>query len=91
VTLQKSFSHPSLVIYLFPTPPIKLKLKIGGRLLIATHLDQSYYLANQQQKLTPLCLLPASASCGTLLGHILSTGGAAPRHANFTPHSCTKI
>jgi hypothetical protein len=24
VTLQKHFSHPSLVIYFFPTPPIKL-------------------------------------------------------------------
>ncbi len=35
----------------FPTPPIKLKLglQIGGRLLIATHLDQSNFLANQQQ------------------------------------------
>jgi hypothetical protein len=51
VTLQKHFSHPSLVIYFFPTPPIKLKLglQIGGRLLIATHLDQSNFLANQQQ------------------------------------------
>jgi hypothetical protein len=25
VTLQKDFSHPSLVIYFFPTPPIKLQ------------------------------------------------------------------
>jgi len=32
VILQKCFSHPSLVIYLFSTPPIKLKLEqqIGG-------------------------------------------------------------
>jgi hypothetical protein len=32
VTLQKYFSHRSLVIYFFPTPCIKLKLeqKIGG-------------------------------------------------------------
>jgi hypothetical protein len=53
VTLQKYFSHPSIVIYFFPTPPIKLKLglQMGGRLLIATHLDQSNYLANQQQVL----------------------------------------
>jgi hypothetical protein len=37
VTLQKYFSHPSLVIYSFATPPIKLKLgqQIGGGLLIA--------------------------------------------------------
>jgi hypothetical protein len=34
-----------LIIYFFPTPPIKLKL----RLLIATHLDQSNYLTNQKQ------------------------------------------
>jgi hypothetical protein len=35
----------------FPTPRIKLKLglQIGGRLLIPTHLDQSKYVANQQQ------------------------------------------
>jgi hypothetical protein len=47
VTLQKYFSHPSFVIYFFPTPAIKLGLQIDGRLLIATHLDQSNYLANQ--------------------------------------------
>jgi hypothetical protein len=43
VNLQKYFSHPSLVIYFFATPPIKLKLgqQIGGGLLIANHLDQS--------------------------------------------------
>jgi hypothetical protein len=35
--LQKYFSHPSLVIYLFATPLIKLKLgqHIGGELLVA--------------------------------------------------------
>jgi hypothetical protein len=54
LTLQKHFSHLSLVIYFFPTPPIKLKLglQVGGRPLIATHLDQSNYLANQQQVLS---------------------------------------
>jgi hypothetical protein len=53
VTRQKYFSHPSVVIYCFPTPHIKLKLQlqIGERLLIATHLNQSHYLANQQQML----------------------------------------
>jgi hypothetical protein len=42
-TVQKHFFHRSLVIYLiFGTPPIKLKLRLqtGGRLLIASHLDQ---------------------------------------------------
>jgi hypothetical protein len=38
VTLQKYFSHPSLVIYFFPNSPIRLKLGLQtrGRLLIAT-------------------------------------------------------
>jgi hypothetical protein len=37
----------------FPTPPIKLKLGLqtGERLLTATHLDQSNYLANHQHVL----------------------------------------
>jgi len=50
VTLQKSFSRPSFS-YFVSTPPIKLNLGLqkGGRLLIATHLDQSIYLANQKQ------------------------------------------
>ncbi len=49
VILQKYFSHPSLVIYFFRTPPMELKLglQIGGRQLIAIHLDRSNYLANQ--------------------------------------------
>lgn len=43
VTLQKYFSHPSVVIYFSATPPRKLKLgqQIGGGLLIANHLHQS--------------------------------------------------
>ncbi len=55
-----------LFFYLFPTPPIKLKLglHIGQRLLIGTHLDQSNYLANQQQVLHALlCHVPTSAPC----------------------------
>ncbi len=53
VTMQKYFSHPSLIIYFFLTPPIKIKLglQIVGRLLIETHLDQSHTLANRQQVL----------------------------------------
>jgi hypothetical protein len=40
VTLQKYSSHPRLVIYFFPTLPIKLKmgLQLGGSQLIAKHL-----------------------------------------------------
>ncbi len=33
-----------LVTNFFSTPPIKLKLQVGGKLLIATHLDQSNVL-----------------------------------------------
>jgi hypothetical protein len=49
VTLLKYISHPSLVIYSFATPPIKLKLgqEIGGELLRAKHLHQSLQWANQ--------------------------------------------
>ncbi len=52
-SFKNIFSHPSLVIYFFPTSPIKLKLglQIRGRLLIPTHVDQSNYLTNQQQVL----------------------------------------
>jgi hypothetical protein len=52
VTLQKYLSYLSLVIYSFPIPPIKpeLGLQIGGRLLMAIQLDQSNYLAYQQQQ-----------------------------------------
>jgi hypothetical protein len=49
-TLQTYFSRPSLVIYIFATPPIKLKwgLQIGGKLLITSHVDQSWWLANRK-------------------------------------------
>jgi hypothetical protein len=48
----KNISHIQvLVTNFFPTPPIKLKLwlEVSGRLVIATHLDQSNYLPNQKQ------------------------------------------
>ncbi len=48
--LRKCFSHPSLDMYSFATPPIKPKLRqqIGGGLLIANHLNQSLWWANQK-------------------------------------------
>jgi hypothetical protein len=60
---KQYFLHPRLVIYFFPTPPIKLTLRLqtGARLIIATHLDQSNYLANRSR----LCCA-ASASCGKM-------------------------
>jgi len=59
VTLQKYFLHLSLVIWFFPTPPIKLKLvlQIGGRLLIANHLDKSLLLTNQNRGATIISYL----------------------------------
>ncbi len=50
MTLQIFFSHPSLVIYFFATPPIKLKLgqQIRGGLLTANHLDQLLWWATQK-------------------------------------------
>ncbi len=41
-----------LLTNLFPTPPMKLKLRlqIGGRLLIANHLDESNYLPNRNSE-----------------------------------------
>jgi hypothetical protein len=48
----KNISHIQVFVTNFlPTPSIKLKLglEVGGRLLIATHLDQSNYPANQKQ------------------------------------------
>jgi len=48
----QNVSHVQLLVAnFFPTPPIKLKLglQVSGRLLIATHLDESDYLANQKQ------------------------------------------
>ncbi len=46
VTLKKYFSHPSLDIYFLATPAMKLKLV--GVPLIAIHLDQSLWWANQK-------------------------------------------
>ncbi len=58
--LRKYFSHPSLVMYSFTTPPIKLKLRhqIGGgqppgsvqNELIANHLDESLWWAHQKHR-----------------------------------------
>ncbi len=48
MTTWENISHPSLVIYIFATPPIKMKLGlwIGRGVIIGNHLDQSLWLAN---------------------------------------------
>jgi hypothetical protein len=50
-TEKKFLTSKFLVTYFFPTPLLKLELRvlIGEKLLIATHLDPSNYLANQKQ------------------------------------------
>jgi len=50
VTLRKYISHPSLVLYCFATPPIKLKRgqQIDGVLLITNHLNQLLWWTNQK-------------------------------------------
>jgi len=81
--LRKYFSHPSLVMYSFATPPLKLKRgqQIAGGLLITHHLDQSLWWANQKHwvAVTSYLLysflqvqnaaepLPATASWATML------------------------
>jgi hypothetical protein len=52
---KNKFLHPRLVIYFFPNPPIKLTLRLqtGGGLIVATHLDQSNYQANQGSSVQP--------------------------------------
>jgi hypothetical protein len=47
VNLQKCFSHSSLVLCFFPTPPIKLKLglQIARRQLIVTHPETNKKLS----------------------------------------------
>jgi hypothetical protein len=48
---KKYFSHPSFSYQRFSNFTHKLKLgrQVGGRLLIATHLEESNYLPNQKQ------------------------------------------
>jgi hypothetical protein len=51
VTLQKYFSHPSLVIYFFSNPTHKTKTGTSNRWETTTQLVQSNYVSNQQQVL----------------------------------------
>jgi hypothetical protein len=67
VTVQEYFSHPSSVFYFLPTPPIKLRLQMSGRLLIANHPDQSLWLANQEQGAAVRSYLLHSSLTGVML------------------------
>jgi hypothetical protein len=90
MTLHKCFSHPSLVIYFFSTPTVKLKLgmQLGGRsLLTATHLDQSNYLTNQQQVLGLLCLLHSFQNKGNLRQNILFSENCVGFWQDFAPQN----
>jgi hypothetical protein len=61
--LRKYFSHLSLVMYSFVTPPIKLKLgqQISAGLLISNHVDQSLWWANLLSSSQILFSTPFSA------------------------------
>jgi len=95
--LAKIFLTSMFSYLLFTTSRVKVKrgLQIGGRLLVATHLEQSNYLANQQQVLglamasTTLCIQCKNAGSKpfcwaiqfSLQGHTLSTHGTDLSHA----------
>jgi len=69
---KNNFSPPSLVVYSFATPPMKLKRgqQIPWGLLIANHLDQSLWCANQKQWPTVTTLFSASAHhAGPFISH----------------------
>jgi hypothetical protein len=76
VTLRKYISHPSLVMYCFATSPIKLKWgqQTGGG-LIANHLEQSLWWANQKHR----------AAVRSYLLHSFLQGHSAD--APFTSHA----
>ncbi len=65
MALQKYFSNPSTNF--FPNPSIKLKLglQVRWRLLIATHLDQSNYLANEGANKYDLTLFIKLLQCSS--------------------------
>jgi hypothetical protein len=57
VTLQKYFSHPSTVILLFPTPPMKLKLglQISAKKLLISSPPAPTKLSTQSTARVKLC------------------------------------
>ncbi len=62
-TLQKYFSHPNLVIYLFipnPSHKIKIGLQIGRRLLVATTWTNHYdwLIKNMEYQLDHIYYIP---------------------------------
>jgi len=105
VTQQKYSDIEVLVINFFPTPPLKLKLglQVGGRLLLATHLNQSNHLPNQKQGAVnqydstvfqgsgKLCLLGVPSSSG-VTGLDWWTSSKIPSAGSHTEHwwRCSK-
>jgi hypothetical protein len=84
VTLQKYLSHPSLVIWICTTPPIKLKLEqlgeqVSGRQLIAIYLDQSLQMGQSKTLISNQIVFStldsACANCPIMLSqnHFLDT------------------
>ncbi len=73
VTLRNYFSHPSLVMYSFQylnskeyITKLKLRQQIGGGLLIANHLDQPLWYANQTHWASVRSYVKTSLFCFSL-------------------------
>jgi hypothetical protein len=79
---EKYFSHPSFgLLIFFLTPPIKLKLQIGGRLLIAYPTwTKSNYLDYQREKQGALNKYDL-----TLLIRFLQGSSGALKAVHFVP------
>jgi hypothetical protein len=85
------FQRPSLIMYSFATPPLKLKLgqQIGGGLLIANHLGQSVWCANQRywEALRSYLLhssLQVKGAVAPFTSHSKVHNSADPKPAYFT-------
>ncbi len=85
MTLQKYFftSKFSYALFFFATPPIKVKLgqQIGGGLLIANHLDQSLWWANQKYWV----------AVRSYLLHSFTSRGNMSNYAEPKPYSWAKL
>jgi hypothetical protein len=90
----KNISHIQvLVINLFPPPVVKLKMgpQVGGRRLIATHLDQSNYLPNQkhtENSINTIGLFQGSSSLWKLWLFLGSQGSSNGPHSRDLGLQC---
>ncbi len=92
MTLQKYLSHPSLVMYYFATPPIKLKLgqQVNEGLQIANHLDQSLWWANQKHLVVRSYLLHSFLQVHVVVAPFTNQGNMC-NYAKPKPFSLAKL